>query len=382
MQPKIETFHLRRLSSGDNLALQVYQFQGKLGQKTYIQANLHGAEIVGNIVISEIFRWLSEIDPEKIWGEIWLVPACNPVGMNQRSHFFNSGRYNSYDGQDWNRIFWDYSTETDEIYDFAKQHLESEIETIYQGYIAQIKTWFQEQTARRYQSCYVPYPVKYQQTLQFLCWDANHVIDIHSSSNQGLDYLFTFPGQEEATKAFLLDVGIRVDQPSGYTFDEAFIKPWLVLEETFRKLGRNIKFNVASWTLELGSGMRAQPESVAKGVRGIKNYLVSQGIVKIPDFSLQATQNHTVQFVQKEQIQKYYAPTGGIIQNCVDLKTVVNKGDVIYQILELNKQGEPLKVISITAQTSGLIFDLGINQGVHEGEYVLTILAREDNNDR
>ncbi|MDR9405124.1 MAG: succinylglutamate desuccinylase/aspartoacylase family protein, partial [Halothece sp. Uz-M2-17] len=370
MQPTIETFNLRRLSSGDNLALQLYKFQGKPGQKTYIQANLHGAELIGNVVIGQLLAWLSDINPEDLWGEIWLVPACNPVGMNQRSHFFNSGRYNSYDGQDWNRIFWDYSTEIDEMYEFAQENLESDVKTIYKAYLAQIKRKFQAQVDRRHQSCYIPYPVKYQQTLQSLCLDANHVIDIHSSSNQGIDYLFTFPGQEEATKNFLLDVGIQVEEPSGYTFDEAFIKPWLVLQETFRELGREIKFDVASWTLELGSGMRAEPQSVEKGVRGIKNYLVSQGIINSPDFPLKETVNHTVAFVQKEQIQKYYAPTGGIIQNCVDLKAVVQKGDVIYQILELNKQGDPLEVVSITAQQSGFIFDIGINQGVNEGEYV------------
>ncbi|NBD32350.1 MAG: succinylglutamate desuccinylase [Cyanobacteria bacterium] len=377
MQPETESIHLRHLSSGDDLALQVYQFKGNPGKKTYIQANLHGAEIIGNVVIAELYDWLTKIDQENLLGEIWLVPGCNPIGMNQRSHFFNSGRYNSYDGQDWNRIFWDYSQEEDDIYSFAQQHLEADRATIYKSYLEKIQIRFQEQMKRRQQSYHVPYPVQYQQTLQSLCLDANFVIDIHSSSNQGIDYLFTFPGQEKATATFLLEVGIRVDEPGGYTFDEAFIKPWLILEQAFQALGREIRFDVAAWTLELGSGMKVQPESVEKGVRGIKNYLVSQGIVQSQEFSETATLAQPVEFVQKEQIKKYYAPTGGIIQNCADLQTVVEKGDMIYQVLELNKQGDPPKTITVTAEQAGFVFDIATNQGVNEGEYVLTILERE-----
>jgi len=97
------------MASGDRLLLQVYRFVGhKPGKKVYIQANLHGAEIAGNGVIFELLETLQELRSECLWGEIWLLPVCNPFGVNQRSHHFASGRYNPYDGQDWNRMFWDY----------------------------------------------------------------------------------------------------------------------------------------------------------------------------------------------------------------------------------------------------------------------------------
>jgi len=381
MKPQIKTINLRRLSSGDLLTLQVYQFLGKnLGKKTYLQANLHGAEIVGNVVITEIFDWLSQLDSSQLNGEIWLVPACNPVGMNQRSHFFNSGRYNSYDGKDWNRIFWDYDQENKNLEQFAKVHFADSPETIYQTYLQKIQQQFQGQLELTQQSSYLSYPAKYQQLLQSLCLDANYVIDIHSSSNQGVDYLFTFPGQEEQTKAFLLDVGLLVDEPTGYTFDEAFIKPWLSLENAFLKLGRKIKFEVASWTLELGSGMTANAESVKKGVRGIKNYLASLGIIQVSDFPLTETKTYPLQLVSKDRLKRYYAPTGGIIQNCADLKQAVVAGETIYQVLALNKPVEKPDLVNIKAENSGWIFDRATNQGVNEGEYVLTILEEEEKN--
>jgi predicted deacylase len=382
MQARIQTIPLRRLSSGDDLYLQVYQFIGKKsGSKTYIQANLHGAEIVGNIVIKSLMDWLGQLNQEQLKGEIWLVPACNPVGMNQRSHFFASGRYNSYDGKDWNRIFGDDDPE-EAIHSFAQNYFEASLETIYETYLQHRKNRLQEKIQSSQQARGTPFVTKYQQILQSLCLDATHVIDIHSSSNQGIDYLFTFPGQQEKTNPLLFDLGILVEEPEGQTFDEAFITHWLSLQQAFAKLGREINFGLASWTLELGSGMTVDDQSVEKGVKGIKNFLASQGIVKVADFPLPETEHQVTELVTKNQINKYYAPTGGIIQSCAKLKAEVAQGDIIYQILQFNKQGDNPQLISVKAEHSGFVFDVGTNQSVNEGEYVLTLLERGGNNDQ
>lgn len=382
MKPDIQTIKLLRLSSGDNLALQIYQFRGKQpGKKIYIQANLHGAEIVGNAVIQGLLSWLYSLAEEQLIGEIWLVPACNPLGMNQRSHFFSPGRYNSYDGKDWNRIFWNYYLDQTELDTFVRDHLASSPDTIYQNYQQQIEQSFQTEKEFSNQPSGVPFSVRYQQTLQSLCLDADIIIDIHSSSNQGIDYLFTFPNQENSAKAFLLDVGLLVKEPEGYTFDEAFLKPWLSLEQAFAKFGREIHFGLASWTLELGSGMDANSPSVEKGIKGIKNYLASQNVVNVSQFPVPETDQHRINLVDKTQLKKYYAPTGGIIQNPPLLRSKVIAGELIYHLLQFNKQGTQPELIPIEAEASGMIFDLGTNQAVNEGEYVLSVLERGSNND-
>ncbi|MFW6367718.1 MAG: succinylglutamate desuccinylase [Halothece sp.] len=380
MEAEIKTIPLARLSSGDELALQVYQFLGsQRGKKVYLQANLHGAEIVGNAVIGQLITWLHSLTRQQLLGEIWLVPACNPLGMNQRSHFFSSGRYNPYDGKDWNRIF---SPDEDHERDrakFAQQHLNSSQDSIYRAYLDQLQS--QLDKAQSFQSSGVSYAVKYGNVLKSLCLDADIVIDIHSSSNQGIDYLFTFPKQDESAKAFLLDVGLVVKQPEGYTFDEAFLKPWLSLEETFAQLGRSLNFNLESWTLELGSGMTANPQSVEKGVTGIKNYLATKGVVNVSDFPLSKTKDHHIYLADKSQLKKYYAPTGGIIETYPLIRTPVKAGNSLYQILELNKQQQLPNLITVTAEESGLVFDVGKNQAVNEGEYVLSVLETGETHD-
>ena len=223
MIPHISTIDLFKLASGDVLSLQVYKFRGTSGKKVYIQANLHGAEIVGNGVIQQLIEFLTALDPSQLRGEIWLVPVCNPLGVNQRSHFFSTGRFNSYDGKNWNRIFWDYESEA-ELTEFAQSQLNNSPEEIRKNYLAEIQQAWAEELDRIEQPSSVPISRQYRYQLQSLCLDADYVIDIHSSSNQALDYTFGFKERTASIKYLLLEYGILMDEYDGDAFDEAFLK--------------------------------------------------------------------------------------------------------------------------------------------------------------
>jgi predicted deacylase len=210
--------------------------------------------------------------------------------------------------------------------------------------------------------------------LQSLCFDANYVIDIHSSSNQAIDYLYCFQSREESAKGFLLDYGILMNEYDGDAFDEAVMKPWLALEKKLAELGKEIKFDVESWTLELGSGMQMNPDSVKKGIFRIKNYLAQTGILKLRGFPLEGTASHPINFTLKSKIKKYYAPAGGMIQSRVPLGSSIQAGQLVYQVLSFNKNGELPKLVDVCAETDGLVFDVSTNHAVNEGEYVLSVM--------
>ncbi|MEL6496774.1 MAG: succinylglutamate desuccinylase/aspartoacylase family protein, partial [Cyanobacteria bacterium J06623_7] len=280
MMPQISTVDLLKLASGDTLSLQVYQFAGALpGKKAYIQANLHGAEIVGNAVIYRLIEHLTELDSSQIAGEICLVPVCNPLGVNQRSHFFSTGRFNSYDGKNWNRIFWDYEQEAENLTEFARSQLELSTDKIRQNYLAQIQQAWQQERARLKQPRSAPISRQYRDQLQSLCLYADYVIDIHSSSNQAIDYTFGFRERQDNVSYLLLPYAILMDKYDGDAFDEAFLKPWLALERELADLGKPVQFDVEAWTLELGAGMVMNPDSVKAGVEGIINYLIHKQIL-------------------------------------------------------------------------------------------------------
>ena len=369
MIPQVSTIDLLKLASGDVLSLQLYKFIGdRPGKKAYIQANLHGAEIVGNGVIQQLIEYLTSLDKLQLEGEIWLVPVCNPLGVNQRSHFFSTGRFNSYDGKNWNRIFWEYQPESQYLTEFAQSQLDNPPEVICQNYLEKLKQAWTEELNEINQPRSVPISRQYRYQLQSLCFDANYVIDIHSSSNQAIDYTFGFRERTDSIKYLLLEYGILMDEYDGDAFDEAFLKPWLALEQELANLGKAIKFDIESWTLELGSGMTMNANSVAKGFAGIKNYLTYKqmlpGEINTSEITL----------VSKENINSYYAPTGGMVQSRLPLSTRVDPGEQIYQLLSFNKRGTTPEIISVQAETSGIVFDVSTNQCVNQGEYVMDIL--------
>jgi len=303
-------------------------------------------------------------------GEIWLVPVCNPLGTNQRGHFFATGRFNNYDGKNWNRIFWDYEKEGEDLVTFARSQLDQPLATIRNNYLAKIQATWQRQLERIKQPRSTTVSNQYRAKLQSLCLDADYVIDIHSSSNQALDFLFCFQSRELAASHFLIDYGILMTDYDGDAFDEAFLKPWLALEKSFQELGQKIRFDLEAWTLELGSGMAMNPNSVAKGVQGIKNYLHHKQVLNSSEELL----DHPIKLVQRQDIHSYYAHTGGMIQNRLTLNTSVQKGDRLYQILNFNKQGQLPQVIDVFSETTGIIFDVATNPSVNQGEYVLDVL--------
>ncbi len=375
MNPTISTIDLLQLASGDSLSLQVYRFIGaNPGKKVYLQANLHGCEIVGNEVIYQLIEFLRTLKPDRINGEICLVPVCNPLATNQRTHFFSTGRFNSYDGKDWNRIFWDYEKEAENLDLLAKSYFKLEPKEIEIQYLQEIKTAFLKEKEELQTQKNAPYNKHYRYRLQSLCLDANYVIDIHSSSNQGTDYIYCFQTREDSAKYFLIERGILMTQYDGDAFDEAFLKPWLALEKELALLGRKIKLDRESWTLELGSGMDINTKSVEKGIKGIKNYLVAKGIITLEKYQLLSRE---IKLFEKNNIAKYYAPRGGTVRNRVSLGTYVKAGEIIYQILSFNKKRELPAIIEIRAIENGLVFDCATNKAVNQGEYVLSIMNDE-----
>ncbi len=370
MEPQIATIDVLQLASGDNLSIQVYKFIGsKPGSKTYIQANLHGCEIVGNQVIYELINFFSGLDIKQLRGQIWLVPVCNPLATNERTHFFSTGRFNPYDGKDWNRIFWDYEKECGDLGNFVASQVTLETELIQKNFLEKILTAFQQQWQRINAPSSVPYRERYRYHLQSLCLDANYVIDIHSSSNQAIDYLYCFSGREESARYFLLERGILMNDYDGDAFDEAFLKPWLAVEKQFAQVGQSVAFDIESWTLELGSGLVIEPDSVKRGVRGIINYLTYKQVL-----SLNQLQKTEIKLVLKSAIKKYYASVGGMIQNRVALGTQIQKGELLYQVLCFSSSHKSPHKVSISSEDNGLVFDLSTNQSVNQGEYVLSVM--------
>jgi hypothetical protein len=372
MEPVITQYPLLTLSSGDVLSLQQYRFSGiQPGHTVYVQANLHGAEIAGNPVIVRLLNFFKGLEANQLRGELRLVPVCNPLGVNTRAHHFSSGRFNPYDGRDWNRIFWDFEQDAPDLEGFARQYRDADIGTIQRAYRDMILAAFAHELAALESPVGVPVYQRYRTRLQQLALDADIVLDLHTSANQGLVYVYYFRDRTPAIPYLGVDFAILLDRFDGNAFDEAFINPWLALESTFAVLGRSLRFDIEAWTLELGSASRLMPLAVERGFQGILNYLRHKRVL-----TDQPAQVHPeVPLGQASQLTKYFATQGGFVQPQVTLGTWVQTGDPLYDLLSLPKAGQLPHTCTVHAQQSGLVYDLAWNQAVNEGEYVLAIMT-------
>ena len=375
MQPNIATLPLCQMASGDRLSLQVYRFVGHHpGKKVYIQSNLHGAEIAGNGVIFDLLTMLQDLETECLRGEIWLVPVCNPLGVNQRSHHFATGRYNPYSGEDWNRIFWDYEQFCPDLKDFAQAHHQDDLDSLQTRYRHRLLDSFAQHHSHCQGSRGAALTDIYRYRLQSLCADADYLLDLHSSSNQALDHLYCGQGRSASAQSFQVAFGIVLDQYDGNALDEAFLKPWVALERELRLLGRSVQFDLESWTLELGSGMTTNPQSLSRGYDGILNYLAHKGVLQAPGYPLPPSAE-PFPLVRKSQLRRYYAVAGGFLRDRVAVGQAVQVGDPLYTLVTYNKYRTLPATITIESQDVGFVFDCSTNESMNQGEYVLSIAA-------
>jgi hypothetical protein len=63
-----------------------------------------------------------------------------------------------------------------------------------------------------------------------------------------------------------------------------------------------------------------------------------------------------------------------MIQSRVELGSSIKSGQLLYQLLSFNKNGELPILIDVCAEADGLVFDVSTNHAVNEGEYVLSVM--------
>lgn len=72
------------------------------------------------------------------------------------------------------------------------------------------------------------------------------------------------------------------------------------------------------------------PDSVVKGIQGIKNYLAEKGVLQTDGLPLPVSKSHEMYFAESRNRKKYYAIAGGMIQSGVKLDTQVKVGERLY----------------------------------------------------
>ncbi len=367
---KVEVF---QETSSDSLSLRVYEIGKKIGPTVYIQSSLHGAELQGTAVIHELILRLKSIE---VSGTIRLAPAANPRSINQLSGPFTQGRFSPVTGDNWNRIFWDLANPAQknngglDLKSFVSNHLNSDFLCIQKAYKNLIKEILKNKLCSEYgvsESKALAY------TLQGLAADADYVLDLHTGS-KAVRYLYVPIHCRESAKAFFMPCNLLVPLEFGNAFDEASFMPWVHLTNTFKEAGRNIPLQFESYTVELGSEETISLHDAKVDAERILNWLGSKGIIKYETpYSFP-----TPMACHLKDYKSYFAPSGGLMDFCVEPGDTINKGQILGNLLKLDKIGTDSAIVPIQSNAYGILVSRASSSNCHSGSEVFLVMENPE----
>lgn len=370
MNWEINEYPIKELATGEVLKLKTYTVKGGPGPHIHIQASVHGAELQGNAVILQLMEILNSI---KINGSITFIPLANPYATNNKHGTYTYGRYNPVTGDNWNRNYVDIIPAAKfDIKKFAKEHKDlpwHEIRDLFKAQLfTVIENHIEDLKERRRHS----ENNKLNLLLQKLAASADAILDLHTGP-VATRYLYCPEYAKEASKFLKFKHVLLVPHEFGSAMDEACFMPWIHLVNALKDMGRDIKLDVDSFTLEFGSEESFCMADAEKDVESIINYLKYKGVIEgVPD-----------------EINSVSCPLA-------DYKTIYspNGGLVDYHFLpgERYKAGEPLATFynlknidptnpikssrtQVKALEDGLVINRCPSSSVHQGMELFQVMT-------
>jgi predicted deacylase len=194
------THAVQQLPTGGVHAIHAYTYTGsKPGPTIYLQANLHGSEVLGTRVLALFMQYLEGL--EDISGTVIVVPCANPLAVQAAQYNGIAGRWNPSTGTNWNRIFQSKESTRKKVSKTMKQILATSTSSSEQRLAA---------------------------TLTLLSESAKYCIDLHTSGAATIPHVFRYVADEGVFDALGAPVQITWDTADIYGgFDESHVTPFV-----------------------------------------------------------------------------------------------------------------------------------------------------------
>ncbi|UXU76438.1 MULTISPECIES: succinylglutamate desuccinylase/aspartoacylase family protein [unclassified Paracoccus (in: a-proteobacteria)] len=306
----------------------------------HVQGGLHADEGPGMMVARLLADRLAEAEAAgQIRGAVTVVPFANPLGLGQVLHGDHSGRFDLYDGRNFNRDYPD-------LTEAAAENLQGRL-----GQDAAANAALVRQALRQALSGLRPVgPADVlRHHLMGQALDADVVLDLHCDGEAAL-HLYTQPQAWPAMQPLAALTGcvavLLAEVSGGNPFDEALSHPWAALAARFPD--HPIPYGCASCTLELRGRADVSRRLGAQDADAIFRYLQHLGVIagttEVPEATCQPT--------PLSGSEALIAPVAGLLSYCVDPGTWVGTGQVVAEITDL----ESGAVCAVTASTSGVFY--------------------------
>jgi predicted deacylase len=326
---------------GSTHALTVLTF-GTPGARphVHVQGGLHADEGPGMMAARMLADRLTEAEADgRIVGCVTVLPFANPMGLAQFVHGDQDGRFDLYDGRNFNR---DYPDLTED----AALRLEGRLGAVAEANVALIRAALRAALKAR-----VPQGPSdvLRHHLLGLALEADVVLDLHCDGEAEV-HLYTQAGSLERLMPLAALTGCRAvllaEVSGGNPFDEALSRPWIELAARFP--GRPVPAACASCTLELRGRSDVSRELGARDAGAIMEYFVHLGVLG-GQVTLPAAQCAPTPLAGSEAL---VAPVAGLLSYVAHLGERVTRGAIVAEITDLATGA----VTPVRAGTTGVFY--------------------------
>lgn len=317
--------------------------------KVYIQASLHAEELPGMLVAHHLRHRLEVADKTGLLrGEVVLVPAANPIGLNQRLDHRAMGRFEFDSAQNFNRHYPDMA---DAVLSDARSRLGSDAQANVVTVRQLVGKWLtQWQPASELDSL--------RRQLLLLSHDADLVLDLHCD-NDAVMHLYSeeacWPPLEPLARLLGCQAVLLARESGGGPFDERLSGLWWQLAASLRAAGVNAPLpqGCASATVELRGEADVSHDLARKDAHAILAFLEHTGTLaaaaapQLPPLACKPTPLAGSQTLR--------SPVPGVLVFLVKPGARVNVGDVVAEVIDPTAP-EQARVHAVCAEVSGVLY--------------------------
>ena len=336
--------------------------------KVYLQAALHADEQPGILVLHHLLALLKAADLQgELKAQFVLMPMVNPLGMGGLSFNQHQGRYDAVSGvnfnRKWPRLYTAIAKEIDgKLGENAKENQQTILSAV-SKWLASAKPVSALEQQRHYviQEAY----------------DADYVLDLHCD-NDALVHLFAVPQLRESSHNLASWIGaaatLLAEDSGGGSFDEVWPGLWLdaARENPDHPIPLKVK---ASGTVEYRGqadtfdALNHQDATQLYGFFQEEGLISSDLITTKPEAAPLPTDLDATEMLRVDQ--------AGLLAYRVELGEVVEKGQVIAELVALSGEDAFQKRTPICAGTSGRIISRNTNKYVWPGCSIVKIIGNE-----
>lgn len=360
-------FDVEGRGAGTTHRLTSFSFGDPLARPhVYVQGGLHADEGPGMIAARVLCDRLEVLEAEgRLVGHVRVVPVANPIGLSQFALGQQEGRFDSYDGKNFNRFYPDLGGgAASRVAGRLAGDAVENVETIRQALRAELLDWKVSTPADRL-----------RKALMSLAMEADYVLDLHCDGEAEV-HLYTQPPFADAFAPLSAHLGARAvllaDVSGDNPFDEAVARPWIDLARAFPDVP--VPLSCASTTVELRGRMDVDRRVAEKDARAIVQFLMHLGIIEgerdpVPEPLCEAT--------PLAGSEALIAPAAGLLAFTRLLGEIVLANDTVAEIVD------PLSgtVTPVKATTSGVFYARADTRIAETGKRIGKIAGKQPHRD-